>query len=85
MPDSTVTFKDLALRAVGRTVVNFQRLEHNLKFAARLGPLDGVLAKVQRDLERRTEKASSSTLGKAIGDSSKPASSSLVHSWMEWP
>jgi hypothetical protein len=65
MPDSTV-FKDLALRAVGRTVVNFQRLEHNLKSAARLGPLEGVLAKIATDFERRTEKASSSTLGQAI-------------------
>jgi hypothetical protein len=66
MSGSTVTFKDAALRAVGRTVVNFQRLEHNLKIAARLGPLEGVLAKVQRDFERRTEKTSSFTLGQSI-------------------
>ena len=66
MSGSAVTFKDAALRAVGRTVVNFQRLEHNLKIAARLGPLEGVLSKVQRDHERRTEKASSFTLGQAI-------------------
>jgi hypothetical protein len=31
--------KDAALRAVGRTIVNFQRLEHTLKLAARLGPI----------------------------------------------
>jgi hypothetical protein len=66
MSGSTATFKDAALRAVGRTIVNFQRLEHNLKIAARLGPLEGVLVKVQRDLERRTEKASSFTLGQSI-------------------
>jgi hypothetical protein len=65
MPGNAV-FKDVALRAVGRTVVNFQRLEHNLKIAARLGPLEGVLAKIQRDFERRTEKTSSFTLGQVI-------------------
>jgi hypothetical protein len=66
MSSSIVAFKDSALAAVGRTVVNFQRLEHNLKIAARLGPLEGVFAKVQRDLERRIDKASSFTLGQAI-------------------
>lgn len=66
MSGCVVTSKDVALRAVGRTVVNFQRLEHNLKIAARLGPLEGVLAKIQRDFERRTEKASLFTLGQAI-------------------
>jgi hypothetical protein len=35
-PINTVTFKDAALGAVGRTVANFQRLEHNLKIASRL-------------------------------------------------
>jgi len=65
MPDSTV-FKDLALRAVGRTVVNFQRLEHNLKIAGRLGPLEGVPDKIARDFGRRAEKASSFTLGQSI-------------------
>jgi hypothetical protein len=66
MSDNTASFKDAALKAVGRTVVNFQRLEHNLKLAARLGPLEGVLAKVQRDFERRTEKTSLFTLGQSI-------------------
>jgi hypothetical protein len=66
MSGNTLAFKDAALRAVGRTVVNFQRLEHNLKIAARLGPLEGILAKVQRDFERRTEKTSSFTLGQSI-------------------
>jgi hypothetical protein len=43
MSSSIVAFKDSALSAVGRTVVNFQRLEHNLKIAARLGPLEGSI------------------------------------------
>ena len=58
--------KEAALRAVGRTVVNFQRLEHNLKLAARLGPVQGTFQKVQRDFEKRKERAQSLTLGQAI-------------------
>jgi hypothetical protein len=66
MPNDTATPKDAALRAVGRAVVNFQRLEHNLKLAARFGPLEGVAAKIQKDIERRSEKAQSFTLGQAV-------------------
>jgi hypothetical protein len=47
-------------------MVNFQRLEHNLRRAARLGPLEGTLAKMQRDAERRAERAETLTLGQAI-------------------
>lgn len=60
------TPKDAAFRAVGRTVVNFQRLEHNLKLAAQLGQVQGTLQKVQRDSEKRKERAQSLTLGQAI-------------------
>lgn len=38
MTDGIDTPKDVALRAVGRTVVNVQRLEHYLKVMTRLGP-----------------------------------------------
>jgi hypothetical protein len=51
---------------VGRTVVNFQRLEHNLKLAARLGPLRGTIQKIQKDISKRHERASTLTLGQAI-------------------
>lgn len=60
------TSKDSALRAVGRAIVNFQRLEHNLKLAAQLGPLRGTLQKVQRDIAKRHERAETLTLGQAI-------------------
>lgn len=60
------TPKDAALRIVGRTVVNFQRLEHNLRLAARLGNFQGTIQKVQREMERRQERASTLTLGQAI-------------------
>lgn len=58
--------KDVALRAIGRTVVNFQRLEHNLKLAARVGPLQGTLAKIDRDAQKRAKRAETLTLGQAI-------------------
>lgn len=62
--------KDSALRAVGRTIVNFQRLEHHLKRAARLGPAQGPVQKIQSDIARRQERAEALTLGQAI------------HTWM---
>jgi hypothetical protein len=67
MSQGIATPKDLALRAIGRTVVNFQRLEHNLKVLARLGPVEGALSKVQRDIDKRAAEVSSFTLGQAIG------------------
>ena len=66
MSSQVDTSKDSALRMVGRTVVNFQRLEHNLKLAARLGPLRGTVQKVQKDIAKRHERASALTLGQAI-------------------
>ena len=44
MDDGIFTPKDVALRAVGRTVVNFQRLERCLKDLARLGSVEGVMS-----------------------------------------
>jgi len=66
MPSQVDRSKEAALQMVGRTVVNFQRLERNLKLAARLGPLRGTIHKVQRDISRRQERASTLTLGQAI-------------------
>ena len=66
MLQSVDTSKDSALREVGRTIVNFQRLEHNLKLAARLGPLQGTLPEIQSAIARRQERAEILTLGQAI-------------------
>lgn len=66
MYQHATTSKDAALQAVGRTVVNFQRLEHNLKLASRLGPLGGTLSKIQRDIAKRVERAATLSLGQAI-------------------
>jgi len=59
--------KSAALEAVGRILVNFQQLEHNLKLAARLGPLEGTLQKMQRDAKSRADRAATMTMGQAIG------------------
>lgn len=59
--------RDDAFRAVGRTVVNFQKLEQLLKLAAQLGDAQGNLHSVKRDREKREERAQSLTLGQAIG------------------
>lgn len=59
--------RDLALRSVGRNVVNFQRLEGCLKLLAKLQPVDGTLPQIRRKLEARVERLSKSTLGSAIG------------------
>jgi hypothetical protein len=58
--------RDLALRAVGRNVVNFQRLEGCLKLLAKLQPVDGTLHQIRTKLEARMERLSKSTLGSAI-------------------
>lgn len=66
MTSQADTSKDAALRMIGRTVVNFQRLEHNLKLAARLGTVQGTIQKVQKDIAKRQERAATLTLGQAI-------------------
>ena len=66
MSQSASTSKDAVLRMVGRTVVNFQRLEHNLKMAARLRPLQGTVQKILKDMAKQHERAATLTLGQAI-------------------
>jgi hypothetical protein len=66
MTQPSGTEKDAAFRAVGRTIVNFQRLEHTLKLASRLGPMQGPTQKLQRDVDRRQQRADTLTLGQAI-------------------
>jgi hypothetical protein len=66
MTQTSETARDAALRAVGRTIVNFQRLEHSLKRAAQLGPLQAPAEKLQQDIARRQQRADTLTLGQAI-------------------
>ena len=64
--EQTLTPRDNALKNLGRTIVNFQRLEHCLKLLAKLRPMNGTISKIQRDLEKHSEKTSGFTLGQAI-------------------
>lgn len=61
-----MTPKDKALHTLSRVVVNFQRLEHNLKLLSNLGPIYGHIESIESQLERRLEKSSRFTLGAAI-------------------
>ena len=58
--------RDTALRAVGRNVVNFQRLEGCVKSLARLQSIEGTLPKIRERFEARSQRLSRSTLGSAI-------------------
>ena len=66
-PSSYSPRKDAVLHAVGRTLVNFRRLEHNLKLLSRLGPIEGTPASVAQQMEARVKLAAEYTLGQAIG------------------
>lgn len=62
----TLTARDAALKNIGRTLVNFQRLEAHVKALATLQPFSGSLQKVQHDQARHVEKVLGLTLGQAI-------------------
>jgi hypothetical protein len=62
----TSHIRDTALRAVGRNVVNFQRLEGILKALAKMQPVEGTSHEIKRKLGSRIERLSKSTLGSAI-------------------
>ncbi len=57
---------DAALLAIGRTIVKFQRLEHYLKRASMLRPLEGTLMKFQDEMQKRRARSATLTLGGAI-------------------
>jgi hypothetical protein len=61
-----LTPKDSALKTVGRTVVNLQRLEQHVKAVANIFPFHGTLTKIQRDSAKHREKVIGMTLGQAI-------------------
>ena len=61
-----MTPKDKALHTLGRTVLNFQRLEYCLRLLSRLGPLEGSIYKIEKQWETRVEQSERFTLGNAI-------------------
>jgi hypothetical protein len=58
--------KDAALHTLGRTIVNFQRLELLLKHLAQFAPVEGPIHTIDMQLKTRKEKADRFTLGAAI-------------------
>jgi hypothetical protein len=66
MPPSCPSHTDEAFYAIGRNVVNFQRLEQILKRLALLAPICAPLSKLQSALETRKEKSQWLTLGNAV-------------------
>lgn len=66
MPPSHPLHTIDALYAVGRNVVNFQRLEHILKHLAMWAPICATPSTLQSEVERRRAKVARLTLGGAV-------------------
>ena len=58
--------RDAALRAIGRNLVNFQKLEHCLKALVRTESLAGPLSTLNGKVAARVSKTSQYTLGRAV-------------------
>lgn len=58
--------RDAALRAVGRNLVNFQKLEHCLKALVRTESLAGPMSTLNGKVAARVSKTSQYTLGRAV-------------------
>jgi hypothetical protein len=58
--------RDAALRAIGRNLVNFQKLEHCLKALVRTESLAGTMSTLNVKVATRVSKTSQYTLGKAV-------------------
>ncbi len=60
------SIRDAALRAIGRNLVNFQKLEHCLKALVRTESLAGPMSTFNGKVAGRLSKTSQYTLGKAV-------------------
>lgn len=58
--------RDAALRAIGRNLVNFQKLEHCLKVLVRTESLAGPISTLNGKVAKRVSKTSQYTLGRAV-------------------
>jgi hypothetical protein len=72
-PVQPLSIRDVALRAIGRNVVNFQKLEKCLKALIRVDNLSGPMSTIEGALAKRASKASGYTLGKALQESPRVA------------
>jgi hypothetical protein len=66
MPPGRPTHTTDALYAVGRNVVNFQRLEHILKQLALFAPICATPSRLQSEVEKQRARAERLTLGGAV-------------------
>lgn len=83
--------RDAALRAIGRNLVNFQKLEHCLKALVRTECLAGPLSTLNGKVAARVSKTSQYTLGKAVQEwlristphqTASPQTQDLFEPWM---
>ena len=68
--------RDIALRTVGRNIVNFQRLETYIKVLARFSPIACPLNNLSAAINNRASQTARYTFGQAIGEWLKMAGGS---------
>ena len=83
--------RDAALRAIGRNLVNFQKLEHCLKALVRTESLAGPMSTFNGKVATRVSKTSQYTLGKAAQEwlrismpeqTARPQTQDLFEPWV---
>ena len=83
--------RDAALRAIGRNIVNFQKLEHCLKALVRTESTGGPMSTFNGKVAARVSKTSQYTLGKAVQEwlrvstphqTARPQTQDLFEPWM---
>lgn len=85
-----LSVRDVAFRAIGRNMVNFQKLETCLKALVRLEYLAAPMSTIEDALVKRKSKASGYTLGKALQewlrvaalDAPRSATQDLFEPWI---
>jgi hypothetical protein len=87
----TFSIRDIALRAVGRNLTNFQKLEHCIKALIRVDRVAGPMSALNGRVAKRISKASEYTLGKAVQEwlristsdqTSRPQTQDLFEPWI---
>ena len=66
MSTGHTAIRDAALRAIGRNLVNFQKLEHCLKALVRTESVAGTMSTLNGKVATRVAKTSQYTLGRAV-------------------
>jgi hypothetical protein len=74
--EESLVFRDMALRAIGRNIVDFQRLETCLKILARFSVIASPVDTLGAAIDKRVSQTTRYTLGQAIGEWLKVAGGS---------